>query len=94
MFALAFYPYSHRLVTGCKDGSVWLWNTEPKASREGFAVRRSPGIRYILPYLPDGESLAVVNLSGSVSLWDAQTNRYNPARVSRPWWPWPIWAGR
>ncbi|MBP7937523.1 MAG: protein kinase [Phycisphaerae bacterium] len=74
VWTLAFSPDGRRLVTGCKDGSVWLWSTEPpKASRQGFTVRRSSGIRYILPYLPDGESLAVVNLSGSVSLWDAQT---------------------
>ncbi|MBP7936433.1 MAG: protein kinase [Phycisphaerae bacterium] len=73
VWTLAFSPDGRRLVTGCKDGSIWLWSTEPQAPTQGFTVRRSSGIRYLLPYLPDGESLAVVSLSGSVSLWDART---------------------
>ncbi|HOW74017.1 MAG TPA: protein kinase [Phycisphaerae bacterium] len=73
VWTLAFSPDGRRLVTGCKDGAVWLWSTEPQTPGQGFTVRRSSGVRYLLPYLPDGKSLAVVNLSGSVSLWDAQT---------------------
>jgi len=90
VWTLAFSPDGRRLVTGCKDGSVWLWSTEPQAPRHGFTVRRSSGIRYLLPYLPGGESLAVVNLSGSVSLWDARAMAPKedlPAMGTNNLWP-------
>lgn len=63
--ALAFHPAGTQLASGGADGKVLLWNdSEPTTLVDsGHSVKA-------LSYTPDGHSLIVGDISGTITVWD------------------------
>jgi WD40 repeat protein/class 3 adenylate cyclase len=68
---VAFSPDGTRLATGCKDGSVCLWDPTRKPKATGAAIL--PARAHDLAFMEDGHSL--VTAGGSVVVWNLATLR-------------------
>ena len=70
---LAFSPDGRTLVGGCKDGSIYVWDTvthQPLATLKGHtAVVSSVGFSH------DGATLISESEDGTICLWDANTGQ-------------------
>lgn len=64
--ASAFQPGGHLLVSGDRDGEVWLWDSNAVASIGSFRVW---GSVTDLVFTPDGRWLVVATAQGKVEAW-------------------------
>jgi WD40 repeat protein/tRNA A-37 threonylcarbamoyl transferase component Bud32 len=75
--AVAFRPDGEALAAGMTDGTLRLWNTDPKKEKE--PPRRLPGHPGAsiasLAYRIDGRVLASAAPDGTVRLWDPQAGK-------------------
>ncbi len=65
MTGIAFSPDSSMVATGCRDGTIRLWNA---AARSDPFVLAAPATVYALAFSPDGTRLATASLSGELPL--------------------------
>ena len=90
-------PDGTRLVTGGRDGGVWLWDL---AGRSRRALPGHKSYVWSLAFTPDGATLASGSADGTVRLWDTAPlktryeTRHRQAAALRPeaerlvdrWW--------
>jgi WD40 repeat protein/serine/threonine protein kinase len=68
---VAFSPDGTQIATGCRDGTVRIWDTKTSSVLHTLTYE-SPIIR-ALAYSPDGRQLAVAHHDGVVRVWKAKT---------------------
>lgn len=71
LYALAYLPDERRVVTGCEDGIVTVWNLE-NGGREGAPMQHENGI-YSLAVTRDGNKIISNTGNGSVKVWDNES---------------------
>ena len=76
--SVAFAPRGEELLTGCADGSVWLWEV-PSGRRLDLRVRDAdvarPSHEFRALLSPDGSTLLTAGVGEAGRLWDADTGR-------------------
>jgi WD40 repeat protein len=73
VFSLAYSPDCHRLVSGCGDGTVWLWDAST-----GRAIRRllgHSGAVFRVAFTPDGRRVVSASNDQTIKVWDAEAGK-------------------
>jgi WD40 repeat protein len=66
-WSLALLPEQATLVSGCKDGSVWVWDTAMVREEQGRVV--SPRSLCAWRFTPDSHSVLTLDQQGHVATW-------------------------
>jgi WD40 repeat protein len=72
VWSLALCPDHTTLVSGCKDGSVYVWDTAT-LRREQARLRCRAGA--CLGFLPDGQAIIALEGHGRVARWQRTSSR-------------------
>jgi len=74
VWSLALLPDNTTLVSGCKDGSVCVWDTT-RRPRDRSRITLSSPVR-TWRFAPDSLSIVAVDAEGRVSRWDGEDFQY------------------
>ncbi|MCP4453825.1 MAG: hypothetical protein GY809_20380, partial [Planctomycetes bacterium] len=67
----AVSPDGKRLVSGCKDGTLFGWDLERIKHQTQFETL--PVLIRSIDFLPESDEILSVNRDGTVTLWDSET---------------------